>query len=165
MEHIRPIKKDIGMLTRVQLPNDVLGRTERFKNYDPARIRFFEVVEHGVHLYMNEEDRQQAMEEFRSTAQAFQFEAARGLRSEVQAYKAFYYDDHFSMLRFKVNRALFEEDITVNMIERSIVEDCIRYQVYRKVPIQVTVKYIDEQTDRVFLEKTYPKQIKQEKVF
>ena len=143
-------------LAKVELPDQVLGNTDNFTNYDPARIQHFDIVTGGVHLYMNEIDRIQAMKEFKSTIEAFQIEVERGVLPEVQAYSKVEYDPDYKQLRFYVDRILFEQDVTANMIERSIVEDCIRYQVYSGLNIGVEVSYIDAKTNERFAHKEYP---------
>lgn len=144
-------------LSKVELPDQVLGETKHFKNYDPARIQYFDIVSNGVHLYMNEIDRIQAMEEFKSTIEAFRYEVERGVRPEVQAYSKFEYDSNFQQLIFYVKRVPFEQDVTTDMIERSIVEDCIRFQVYSRKPIGVEVVYIDVENNERIIERIYPK--------
>ena len=42
------------------------------------------------------------------------------------------------------------------MIELSITEDAIKYQIYNRKPIGVEVRYKDVTTNQVFEQRTYP---------
>lgn len=146
-------------LTQITLPDQVFGSVKSFKNYDPSRIQHFELIDGGVHLYMSELDRLHAMQEYKSTVEAFRFEVDRRVRPETQSYKSFYYADDFSSFTFEVNKELFTEDVSSMMIERSIVEDAMRYQLYAKKKIGVHVIYKDAYSGEVIREKMYPKEI------
>lgn len=146
-------------LTQITLPDKVLGSVKNFRNYDPSRIQHYELIDGAVHLYMNELDRLEAMEEFKSTIEAFRYEVERRVRPETQAYKSFSYSEDFSTFTFIVNKELFLEDVSAIMIERSIVEDAMRYQLYSKKKIGVYVLYKDAFDGSIIREKTYPKEI------
>lgn len=137
-----------------------MGDVQLFSNFDPDRIQHYEVTENAVHIYMNEIHRMQAISEFMSTVEAFRYEVEHGIYPEAAAYKSFDYDFEFSMLTFVVDKELFMEDILAKMIERNIVEDCIRFQLYSRKPLGVTVKYVDSKSLHVFLTYEYPKEFK-----
>ncbi|MER2000049.1 MAG: hypothetical protein ABS882_09745 [Lysinibacillus sp.] len=109
--------KDLSKLTQITLPDQVLGSVQHFKNYDPLRIRHFELINGTVHLYMNELDRLQAMQEYRSTVEAFRYEVERRVRPETQSYKSFDYTDNFQSFTFVISKELFANDVTAMMIE------------------------------------------------
>ena len=151
--------KDLTKLTQITLPDSILGAVQRFKNYDPSRIQHYELIDSAVYLYMNELDRLNAMQEYKSTIEAFRYEVERRVRPETQSYKSFDYTDNFERFTFVVNSELFEEDISSMMIERSIVEDAMRYQLYGKKKIGVHVVYKDAFSGEMIRERNYPKEI------
>lgn len=151
--------KDISKLTQITLPDEVLGSVKQFKNYDPSRIQHYELIGDSVRLYMSELDRLNAMQEYRSTVNAFRYEVERRVRPETQSYKSFHYTDDFQSFVFEVSPGLFMEDVSALMIERSIVEDAMRYQLYAKKKIGVHVVYKDAHSGEIIREKIYPKEI------
>ena len=151
--------KDLSKMTQITLPDQVLGSVQQFKNYDPSRIQHFELTNGAVHLYMNEVDRLQAMLEYKSTIEAFRYEVDRRVRPETQSYKSFDYTDNFVLFTFIVSAELFADDVTAMMIERSLVEDAMRYQLYSKKRIGVRVVYQDAYSGEVIRERVYPKDI------
>ncbi len=147
-------------LVKITLPDQIMGDLRLFSNYDPERIQYYEIKESEVEIFMNELHRLQAIEEFISTVSAFKDELEFSGRSETEIYKNFDYDFEFSTLLFTVDRALFRVDITAEIIERGIVFECIRFQLYSRKPVGVTVKYVDCHTRRVFLVRHYPDEFK-----
>ena len=152
--------KNVSNLTQIILPDKVLGPIKKFSNFDPTRIQHYELVDNEVHLYINELDRLQALQEFKSTIEAFRYEVDRRVRPEIQSFKSFHYTDDFNEFTFVVSGELFKDDVSAMMIERSIVEDAIRYQLYAKKKIGVRVIYKDAYTNHVIREKVYPKELK-----
>ena len=148
--------EQFARLSVVEVPDGVLGNIHQFKNFDPSRIVHYELKEDRLLLYMEEVMRLEAMLEFRSTIEAFRYEVDRGVLPEVEAFTAFDYNEDFSTLTFTVDREQFEEDITAEMIEISIAEDAIKYQIYSRKPIGVEVRYRDVKTNQLFEQRTYP---------
>ncbi|WP_274309560.1 hypothetical protein [Solibacillus daqui] len=143
-------------LSIVEVPDGVIGNIHQFRNFDPSRIVHYELKNERLLLFMDEEMRLEAMAEFRSTAEAFHYEVGRGVRPEVEAFYRFDYKDDFSELLFTVDRIKYEQDISAEMIEMSIVEDAIKYQIYSRRAIHVQVKYIDYATNQIFVQRNYP---------
>lgn len=105
---------------------------------------------------MSERDRLESIQEFRSTIDAFSSEVERAVLPETEAFADFQFDLDFTELYFSVNRQLFEQDISAEMIERSIVEEALKYQLYSRKSIGVTAYYKDVATDNVFLTRNFP---------
>lgn len=150
--------EQFARLSVVEIPDGVLGNIHQFKNFDSSRIVHYELKEDCLVLYMEEKMRLEAMHEFHSTIEAFRYEVERGVRPEVEVFTAFEYSENFSTLIFTVDRAQFEEDITAEMIEISIAEDAIKYQIYSRQPIGVEVRYRDVKTNEIFEQRNYPEQ-------
>lgn len=153
---INHLSEKMANLSVVEVPDGVIGSIHRFRNYDPTRIIHYELKDNRLFLFMDEEKRLEAMTEFRSTLEAFHYEVGRGVRPEVEAFYHFDYQEDFTELTFTVDRLEYEQDITAEMIEMSIVEDAIKYQIYSRKPIRVQVTYIDYATKRVFEQRNYP---------
>ncbi|WP_332646966.1 hypothetical protein [Lysinibacillus sp. 54212] len=134
-----------------------MGRLHTFSNYDPTRIRHYELRDGFIYLYMYEEDRLQAMEESFSTLEAFQYEVERKVLPETIAYTSFIFDRELQLLEFSVDKSLYVDDVSVKMIELSLVEDSIRYQVYSGMQIGVTVQYIDYESKEIIETRHYAK--------
>ena len=149
-------EEQFARLAVVEIPDGVLGNIHQFKNFDPSRIVHYELKEDSLLLYMEEVKRLEAMLEFRSTIEAFRYEVERGVRPEVEVFSSFEYTEDFSVLTFTVDRTEYEQDITAEMIELSITEDAIKYQIYNRKPIGVEVRYKDVTTNQVFEQRTYP---------
>lgn len=143
-------------LCAIEIPDAVLGSIKNFRNFDPWRILDFQFHNGKLLIFMSEMDRLESMQEFRSTIEAFLYEVERAVGPETEAYEAFHFDPDFAELYFTVDRLLFEQDVSAEMIERSIVEDALKYQLYSRKPIGVTVYYKDAATDGVFLIRSYP---------
>ena len=148
--------EQFARLAVVEIPDGVLGNIHQFKNFDPTRLVHYELKEDCLLLYMEEAMRLEAMLEFRSTIEAFHYEVERGVRPEVEIFSSFEFNEDFSILIFTVDRAQYEEDITAEMIEISIAEDAIKYQIYSRKPIGVEVRYRDSNTKQIFEQRTYP---------
>ncbi|MER2190141.1 MAG: hypothetical protein ABS951_04210 [Solibacillus sp.] len=98
----------------------------------------------------------ESIQEFRSTIETFLYEIERGVSPETEAYVEFRFDQNFTELHFSVNWTLFEQDVSVKMIELSIVEDALKYQLSSRKPIGVTVYYNDAEMNEIFLTRSYP---------
>lgn len=151
------VVKDAKELIKIKLPDHVMGPISRFSNFDPNRIQDYKLCDGFIYLHMYEEDRIQAMEEFMSTVKAFQMEVERGVRPETEAYRSFMFDQDLRLLKFTVDKSLLAVDVSAKMIERSLVEDVIRYQVYSGNNIGVTVQYIDYQSKKIIEKQHYCK--------
>lgn len=151
--------EELANLSIVENPDGVIGDIQKFINYDPTRILHFEIEAQRLMIYMKETMRLEAIDEFKSTIEAFHYEVLRNVRLEVEAFYIFEYDEHFSHLTFTVNRTEFEQDITAKMIELSIVEDALKYQIYSRKKIGVNVYYKDRQTNEIFKSLFYPENI------
>ena len=143
-------------LTEIMIPTSIIGDVTTFTNFDPIRIEHFIIEKDHVKIYLSEVNRMEAIREFQTTIEAFQYEVERGLREETVSFKSFDYDFDYTHLNFAVYKHAFEEDISAEMIEKSIVYDALMYQLYSKKPLHVMVKYVDAETRFVFLKKTYP---------
>lgn len=148
--------ENLNKLSIVEVPDGVIGNIHHFRNYDPSRIVHYELKANRLLLFMDEKMRIEAMTEFRSTLEAFRYEVGRGVRPEVEAFYQFDYVEDFTELTFTVDRIEYEQDITAEMIEMSIVEDAIKYQIYSGNAICVQVRYIDYATKQVFEQRKYP---------
>lgn len=152
----KPSAEELASLSKIILRDGVIGSIDTFSNFDPTRIRYYEKYDDHIVLYMSEIDRLDAIQQYKSTLEAFKYEVDRGVREEAQAFKHFEYDDDFTKLTFYVNRTLFSQDISAMMIERSIVDDILKYQLYYRKPIQVHVRYIDMDTKQLIEQRFYP---------
>lgn len=150
------LKEKFEKLTVVKVPNAIIGDIRKFKNYDPARIIHYELIENEMCIYMEEKKRLEAMEEFKSTIEALQFEVERGVSPETESFLSFRFDSALTNFIFVVKKELFERDITAEMIEKSIVEDALKYQIYSGKPIGVHVYYYDSETNNLIKECSYP---------
>lgn len=147
-------------VSAIEIPDLVLGAIKNFRNFDPERILDFQFRDGKLVIFISEMNRLESIQEFRSTAEAFLYEVERGIRPEVEVYRAFQFDSDFVELTFTVDRALFEQDISAEMIELSIVEDALKYQLYSRKSIGITVYYKDAETREVFLTRHYPQKNK-----
>ena len=145
-----------GRLAQIEIPNGVLGDVHTFRNFDPERVKEYEVVGNTLILYVDELARLEAIQEFRSTIEAFRYEVERGVREETESFSEFYYSDHFEELKFYVKRDMIEEDFSAKMIELSVVEDALKYQLFSKKEVGVTVYYIDTETNETLSKTVYP---------
>lgn len=143
-------------LSAIEIPDLVLGSIKNFRNFDPERILDYQFRDGKLYIFISEIDRLGSIQEFRSTIEAFLYEVERGVRPETEAYREFRYDTDFTELAFLVDRPLFEQDVSAEMIELSIVEDALKYQLYSRKAIGVTVYYKDVATGEIFLTRVYP---------
>ena len=151
------VKRNQEELIKISLPDYVMGPIHSFSNYDPTRIQRYETSDGKIYLYMTEGDRLGAIAEFLSTLEAFQYEVERGVRPETVAYKSFTFDKDLQLLEFFVYKSLYVIDVSAKMIELSLVEDSIRYQVYSEKSVGVTVQYIDYDSKEVIETRHYGK--------
>lgn len=149
-------QEQLAKLEIVKVPNDVLGDITKFKNFDPSRILHYEIRNNELLLFMKEVHRLEAIEEFKSTIEAFRFEVERGISPEVESFYSFEFDRDFTRFMMTVDQQQFEQDITAEMIEMTIVEDALKYQMYNRKPVGVKVYYRDKQTKEMFTKKEYP---------
>lgn len=143
-------------LSAIEIPDLVLGSIKNFRNFDPERILDYQFRDGKLTIFISEMDRLESIQEFRSTIEAFLYEIERGVSPETEAYHTFHFDPDFTALHFMVSRSLFEQDISAKMIERSLAEDALKYQLYSRKPIGVTVYYNDAETNEIFLTRSYP---------
>ncbi|MGN7476631.1 hypothetical protein ACTHOQ_02155 [Solibacillus silvestris] len=155
MEHEHS-KEQLAKLSIVEVPDGVIGNIHQFRNFDPSRILHYELKEDRLLIYMEESVRVESINDFHSTVEAFRYEVERGVRPEVEAFRSFTYNADLSELKFTVDREIFEQDITAEMIEISIVEDAIKFQIYSRKPIGVQVYYHDDKTKLLFEQRAYP---------
>lgn len=148
--------EQLARLSVVEVPDGVIGNIHQFKNFDPMRILHFQLKEDRLLIYMEEAMRLEAIKEFRSAIETFRDEVEQGVRPEVEVFHSFIYNEDFSELLFIVDRKEFEQDITAEMIEISIVEDAIKYQIYSHKNIGVQVNYQDAETKEIFEQHVYP---------
>ena len=149
-------KDQLTKLSIVEIPDGVIGNIHQFKNFDPSRILHYELKEDCLLIYMEEWVRLEAINEFSGTVEDFRNEVERGIRPEVEAFESFEYNEDLSELKFTVKRDLFEQDILAEMLEISIVEDAIKFQIYSRKSIGVQVYYLDDMTKLVFEQRFYP---------
>lgn len=149
-------QEQLAKLSIVEIPDGVIGNIHQFKNFDPSRILHYELKEDCLLIYMEESVRLEAINEFSRTIEDFRNEVERGIRPEVEAFEAFEYNDDLSELKFTVKRELFDHDILAEMLEISIVEDAIKFQIYSRKSIGVQVYYLDDKTKLVFEQRFYP---------
>lgn len=143
-------------LSKITIPDGVIGSIKRFKNFDPQRIQRYEMTSDEVIIFMTEEDRLQAMEEIRTRIEAYRYEIERQLRPETEAFHQFDYNQDFHEIIFTVDQQIFEEDISALMIELSVVEDALKYQLYSRKEVGVHVQYKDTKTNEFFEDRYYP---------
>lgn len=143
-------------LSAIEIPDLVLGSIKNFRNFDPERILDYQFRNGKLVIFLSEFHRLESIQEFRSTVEAFLYEVERAVRPETEAFRKFRFDPDFTELCFTVDRVLFEQDISAEMIERSLVEDALKYQLYSRKPIGVTVYYNDATTGEVFTKRHYP---------
>lgn len=149
-------KEELVKLEIVKVPNGILGDITKFKNFNPSRILHYEIRNNELLLYMKEVHRLEAIEEFKSTIEAFRFEVERGVSPEVEAFYSFEFDRDFTKFMVTVDQQQFEQDITAEMIELTIVEDALKYQMYNRKPVGVEVFYRDKQSKEMFKKREYP---------
>lgn len=149
-------KEQLARLSIVEIPDGVIGNIHQFKNFDPSRILHYELKEDCLLIYMEESIRLEAITEFSRTIEDFRNEVEKRIRPEVEAFEAFEYNEDLSELRFTVKRELFNQDILAEMLEISIVEDAIKFQIYSRKSIGVQVYYLDDKTKLVFEQRFYP---------
>lgn len=143
-------------LSAIEIPDLVIGSIKNFCNFDPDRIFDYKFQDGKLYIYMNEINRLESIQEFRSTLEAFLYEVERGVRPETEAFQQFQYDDDFQLLQFTVDKLLFEQDSSAEMIELSLVEDALKYQLYSRKSIGVNVQYRDAQTGEILVNRLYP---------
>ncbi len=149
-------KEELAKLEVIKVPNDLFGDITKFKNLDPSRILHYEVKNNELLLYMKEVHRLEAIEEFKSTIEAFQFEVEQGISPEVEVFYSFEFDRDFTKFMMTVDQLQFEQDITAEMIELTLVEDALKYQIYNRKPVGVNVYYRDKQSKEMFKKRVYP---------
>jgi hypothetical protein len=151
------LRGKLEILSVVEIPNYILGDIQKFKNYDPTRIIHYELKGNHLCIYMEENKRLEAMEEFRSTVEALQYQVERKGSPLVRSFESFQFDTDLANLIFVVKKELFERDFTAKVIEKSIVEDALKYQIYSRKAIGVRVYYRDAESNKLIRECIYPK--------
>ncbi|MFJ7949961.1 hypothetical protein ACIQZG_00365 [Lysinibacillus sp. NPDC096418] len=138
------------------IPDGVVGATEKFRNFDPKRIRSFKVEKNRVLLCMNLLDYELSIREFKSTIEAFYDEVHNGSSEEVEVFTDFIYDNDLRILQCFVEGERYLTDISSEIIEASLVIDALYYQLYFGLHPKVTVQYIHGYTKTLLAEKVFP---------
>ena len=145
-------------LCEVKIPNGVVGDIYSFRNYDPKRIPTYKIEGEQLLLYMTEQNRQLALQEFKEVHYTF-YEAVHAQElPEVMAYCNFIVEDDLTVLTFYMKQSTYRQDLLTAVIELALVLEAFYYQIYAGMQSPtVTVRYVTQDGASVYEEVLYDK--------
>lgn len=138
-------------LCEVKIPNGVVGDIYSFRNYDPKRIPTYKIEGEQLLLYMTEQNRQLALQEFKEVHYTFYEAVHQQNIPEAMAYHNYIVEDELTVLTFYMKQATYGQDLLTAIIEPALVLEAFYYQLYLGVHHPtVTVRYVSQDGESVY---------------
>lgn len=138
-------------LVCVIIPDGIVGNIDDFSNYDPNRIAHYTIKNQQLLLYMTEENRQLALQDFKSMVQAFKEQVDTCEDIEVASYAKFECNDDLTVLDFYMQQADYRSDIFTAIIESTLVIDVLYYQLYAgNIKPCIKVRYFSKDSHTLY---------------
>lgn len=143
-------------MCEIIIPNNIVGLVDNFKNYDPKRIKRYDIEKDCVKLQMLQSDRACAMNDYLGTLRAFRNEVAKGEINEVEMYDRVVFDENIEYLDFYMRQCNYKTDIITPIVESELVIDGLYYQLYKGLEPGITVRYFSVDGAVQYAETKYP---------